>query len=51
MSKSKHSEAQILAVVKEVEAGTQHCGRGAGARRVKAHYLCLAGQVWRHGGQ
>ena len=51
MSKSKHSEAQIIAALKQVEAGraVEDLAREHGC--VQAHDLRLEGEVRRHGGE
>ena len=49
MSKSKHTEAQMIAALKQVEAGRKVRGRGAGVRGIEAHHLCLEVEVWRDG--
>jgi len=48
MSKSKHSEAQMIEALKQVEAGrsTDEVGRSYG---VSKHTVCLEGEVRRHG--
>jgi putative transposase len=50
MSKSRHTEAQIIAALKQVEAGARR-GCGAGTGRQQAHDLCLEGEVRRHGSE
>ena len=51
MSKSKHTEAQIIAALKQVEAGrkAEDVARECGV--YQAHHLCLEGEVRRHGSE
>ena len=46
MSKSKHSEAQIIAALKQVEDGRVGRVLGSGIRCFQAHDLCLEVEVW-----
>ena len=49
MSKSKHTEAQMIAALKQVEAGrkVEDVAREVGVS--KHTHLCLEGEVWRDG--
>ena len=49
MSKSKHTEAQMIAALKQVGAGrkVEDVARESGV--VQAHHLCLEGEVRRDG--
>jgi len=49
MLKSNHSEAQIIAALKQLEGRTKHRRCGTGVRRLEAHHLRLEGEVraWR----
>lgn len=51
MSRSKHTEAQIIAALKQVVAGrtAEDVARGTGSEQ--AHDLCLEGEVRGHGGE
>ena len=49
MSVSKHTEAQMIGALKQLEAGRKGGGCGAGSGGVEAHDLRLESEVWRHG--
>src|SRR5439155_17976626 len=49
MSKSNHSEAQMIGALKQLEAGTKSGGRGARGGGVQAHHLRLESEVRGHG--
>ena len=44
MSKGKHSEAEMIGALKQLEAG-RRAERGPRDGRVEAHHLCLEGEV------
>ena len=49
MSKSKHTEAQMIAALKQVEAGRKVEDVAREVWGVEAHHLCLEGEVRRDG--
>ncbi len=51
MSKSRHTEAQIIAALKQVEAGLTANDWRLGERSVQAHHLRLESQVRRAGSE
>ena len=51
MKKGKHTEEQIIGVLKQVEAGRTVKGSGAGAGRQRGDDLHLEEQVRRHGSE
>jgi len=48
MSRSKHAQAQMIAALKQVEAGRK-VQDGAGGRCQQAQAVWVEGEVWRHG--
>lgn len=49
MSRSRHTEAQMIAALKQMEAGRPGSGGGAGGGRGHADALPGEGEVWRDG--
>jgi hypothetical protein len=45
MSRSAHTEAQIIAAVKQVESGSDGRGGGSGGGSIQAHHLRLEAEV------
>lgn len=50
MKKKRYSKEQIIAIVKQSEAGRRVSELARGARRERGHDLGLEVEVWRHGG-
>ena len=49
MSKSNHTEAQMIGALKQLEAGRKAEDVAQGSGRVEAYDLRLEGEVWRDG--
>ena len=49
MSRSNHTEAQMIGGAEATGGGEESGGCGAGSGRIEAHDLCLEGKVRRDG--